>query len=302
MSLLVSPASMDLDPETFRQSFDREPFGFSHNLTGLDLFEFESLRSLAARYAGGAFVAQGAPTPGTQFYSVPHGHSNPLEAMDRLESGSYRILLKRPEDRDPRFRELIDVLFRQVVDVLGGLDGAKVVRLQGSILISSATTTTPFHFDPEINFFSQIEGEKIYHVYSPTVLTEAELERFYVRDNINIGQVDFEGRDRSRECVFSLGPGKGLHQPQNAPHWVETRGSRSISYSWVFETDATRAVGRVRGFNYLLRKIGLRPARPGTRPRLESAEAGAMKLVMPIAKTLKNTLTQAVGRPRVAPK
>jgi hypothetical protein len=302
MSALISAASMDLDAEPFRQSFDREPFGFSHNMSGLDLFEFESLRTLAGKYTGGAFVAAGAPTPGTEFYSVPHSHCIPLEAMDHLDSGSYRILLKRPEDRDPRFRELIDMLFRQVVDMLGGLGSAKVVRLQGSILISSAATTTPFHFDPEINFFSQIEGEKIYHVYSPTVLTEAELERFYVRGNINIGQVDFEGRDPMRECVFALGPGKGLHQPQNAPHWVETRGSRSISYSWVFETDATRAMGRVRAFNYLLRKIGLNPSQPGTRPQLEVVEAGAMKVIIPLAKSLKNTLTKAVGRSKEAPR
>ena len=302
MSVIISPASMDLDVETFRRSFDREPFGFSHNLSGLDLFEFESLRALAAKYTGGAFVAEGAPTPGTQFYSVPHGHSSPLEAMDRLESGSYRILLKRPEDRDPRFRELIDMLFRQVVDLLGGLGRAKVARLQGSILISSSATTTPFHFDPEINFFSQIEGEKVYHVYSPTVLTEAELERFYVRGNVNIGQVEFEGRDRSREYVFSLGPGKGMHQPQNAPHWVETRGSRSISYSWVFETDATRAMGGVRAYNYCLRKLGLQPANPGTNPRVEAIKARTMKVLIPAAKSLKTTVARAMGRDRLRQK
>ncbi len=178
----------------------------------------------------------------------------------------------------------------------GGLGGEKVVRLQGSILISSASTTTPFHFDPEIGFFSQIEGEKTYHVYSPTVLTDAELERFYVRGSVNIGQVGLDGRDPSREYVFNLGPGKGFHQPQNAPHWVTTRGSRSISYAFVFETDATRAIGRARAFNYFMRKIRLAPATVGTRPALETAKAWTMNVVIPTAKRLKTIASAVRGR------
>ena len=188
-----------------------------------------------------------ARSPGTVFYSVPFSQCGAVEALERLGTESFRVLLKRPEDYDPRFRELLDALFRQVVDLRGGMGDEKVVRLQGSILISSAATTTPFHFDPEVGFFSQIEGEKMYHVYSPTVISEAELERFYVRGSVNIAQVDLEGRDKSREYVFQLGPGKGFHQPQNAPHWVETTSSRSISYTFVFETNKTRARGRVRG-------------------------------------------------------
>src|SRR5262249_10177785 len=156
-----------------------------------------------------------------------------------------------------RFRELLDTLFRQVVDLRGGLRRERVVRLESGILISSAATTTPFHFDPEINFFSQIEGEKIYHAYAPSVLTEPELERFYIRGVVNIGQVQLNGRDPAREHVFTLGPGKGFHQPQNSPHWVETRESRSVSYAFVWESNATRARGRVRAFNYYLRKLRL---------------------------------------------
>jgi hypothetical protein len=288
MTTLLSQACLDLDPSTFRESFDREPFGFDHTLSGLDLFDFDSLKMLAGRYNGSDyFVAAGAPTPGTVFYSVPHSQCSPVEALDHLGTGAYRVLLKRPERYELRFRQLLDTLFKQVVDLRGGLGVEKVVRLEGAILISSAVTTTPFHFDPEIGFFSQIEGEKIYHVYSPTTISEMELERFYVRGSVNIGQVDLQGRDPTREHVFNLIPGKGLHQPQNAPHWVETCGARSISYTFVFETDATRALGRVRGFNYCQRRLGLKPSLPGSRPKLEAFKAGSMNVVIPGAKRLK---------------
>jgi hypothetical protein len=163
-------------------------------------------------------------------------------------------------------------------------------------LISSAATTTPIHFDPEIGFFSQIEGEKFYHVYSPASVTEPELERFYIRGAVAIGKVDLSRRDPAYEHVFNLGPSKGFHQPQNAPHWVQTGKSRSISYTLVFETDATRALGRTRAFNHYQRKSGLRPVHPGTHSALDAAKAGVMLAVIPARKLVGGMLGKVRGR------
>jgi hypothetical protein len=293
MTALCSKPGLNLDPETFRTLLDREPFGFTHNLSELDLFEPASLRRLAEKYADHPYdyyVAGGAPSPDAEFYSVPHPGCAPHEALDDLDSGGYRVLLKRPEKHDPRFRDLLDTLFRQVVDLRGGLGGERVVRLESGILISSAATTTPFHFDPEVNFFAQIEGEKIYHVFAPSVVTEAELERFYIRGVVNIGQVQLRGRDPACEHVFNLTPGKGFHQPQNAPHWVETRGSRSVSFPFVFETNVTRARGRVRAFNYYLRKLRLNPAPPGSGRARDGLKAGAMRAAIPARRVVVKVL------------
>jgi hypothetical protein len=94
----------------------------------------------------------------------------------------------------------------------GGLGSERVVRLETAIFISSGSTTTPVHFDPEVNFFSQIEGQKFYHVYPPVCAQETELERFYIRGRVGIGQVDLMKLDASREHVYVLEPGKGFHQ------------------------------------------------------------------------------------------
>jgi len=289
MTALFAQAHLDLDQELLRRSFDREPFGFRHNLSEIDIFEFDSLRALAEKYRlYDYYVASSAPSPGTRFYGLPKvNYKLPHEALDHLESNPCRVLLKRPEKYDPRFRELLDALFRQVIDLRGGLGGEKVARLEGAILITSAATTTPFHFDPEIGFFSQIEGDKTYHVYSPRTLSETELEPFYTRGAVDIGQVDLEGREPSHEYAFDLSPGKGLHQPQNAPHWVETCNSRSISYTFVFETNATRARGRVRAFNYYQRKLKLDPALPGTHPTVDYLKAGTMRVVITGRKGLR---------------
>jgi len=292
-------ADMAWDPATFSAKFDREPFGFEHNLSGLDLFKFDNLISLAEKYAAfdqDYFVAESAPAPGAEFYSVRTLFRPPHEVLPRLDTGAYRILLKRPENFDKGFAELLRHLFAKVVEASGYLAGEEIVRLQSGIFISSATATTPFHFDPEVNFFCQIEGDKIYHVYPPDAVTEAELERFYKRGIINIGQLDLARRPQNREFVFSLRAGRGLHQPQNAPHWVEAGNSRSISYSFVFETASSRAKGRARSCNHYLRKFGFNPSPPGINPVVDAVKSGTMQFVIPARQSVARSVRRVLGR------
>ena len=300
-------ARLTFDSENFAKSFDREPFGFSHNLSTLDLFKPDSLLNLAEKFSNfprDYFIAGSAPTPGTEFYSVPNGGYKPRQALEILDKARHRVLLKRPESHDSRFRELLDALFRQIVDLQDGLRNDPVERLESAILISSQSTTTPIHFDPEVGFFSQIEGEKFYHVYSPACSGEAELERFYIRGRVDIGRLDLNKLDPAREHVFTLGPGKGFHQPQNSPHWVQTGNSRSVSYTFVFQTRTSRAMGRTRAFNYCLRRLGIDPSRPGTRPKLDAAKAGGMLAAIPVqfAGRVLNKTRRVLGGRRLTDK
>ena len=269
-----------------------------HALHELDIFQPDALVELAERYAGHSddyFVAQSAATPDTAFYKVPHGGFAPREAIDHLEDGAWRILLKRLELHDSRFRELLETLFAQVTELRGGLNGERVVRLESAVFITSAASTTPFHFDPEVNFFSQIAGEKTYHVYSPSVVSEAELEAFYRKGEVDIAQVALAGRDEGREHVFQLRPGMGFHQPQNAPHWVKTGAARSVSYSFVYETDASRARGAARGANHYLRRLGLTPTLPGVKPELDAQKASTMRVVAPVHRQVRRVMRKAFG-------
>ena len=274
-----------LDREILRRNFDVQPFGFDHTLHQLPLFRLDALHALAAKYANrlpDTYVSGTVPSPETKFYSGKRVPMLPHEAVERLGEGEYRVLLKRPENVDESYRDLLHTVFKQMLGLLGGLGKDRLARLESAIFITSARTITPFHYDPEVNFFSQIEGEKIYHVYAPACLTEQELEQFYVRGILDIAQVDLADRDRRHEHTFTLAPGKGLHQPQNAPHWAETTCSRSISYVFVYETEATRAKGRVRAFNHYARSIGITPDVPGRNAAIDAAKAAAMRAVLPL--------------------
>jgi len=290
---------LELAPQALDRSFNREPIGFDHNLSTLDLFGLDSLRTLAEKYQGhdsDYMVASSASAPDQKFRSVKSANLNPSQAIDRLKTESVRILLKRPQDYDSRFQELLDGLTEQVVSLSGGLKADRIMRLESSIFLTSAKTLTPFHFDPSAVFFFQIAGQKIYHLYPPSALTEPEMEQFYFRGMVDIAQVELNRRDPKLEHVFNLSAGKGLHQPQNAPHWVETNGDISISYSFFFETLAARKISRTRGFNHYLRKIGAQPSPPGAHPRLDAFKADAMDVWIPCRKTLSAVKSAALGK------
>lgn len=278
----------------FATDYNRIPFGFSHNLHQLDVFKDQALRSLCQAYADHPedyFVSRSATTPATVFYSVPTTPLKPHEAFDQLTDGAYKILLKRLERYDQNFRDLLYALFDQVKAQLRRCGYCnEVVRLELSIFISAPWATTPFHFDPEVNFFTQIEGEKIYHLYEPSALGEDEVEPLYVRATVDIGQVDLGRRDASGEHVFRLRPGTGVHQPQDSPHWVETIGSRSVSYTFVYETREAHNRARVRAFNYYLRRLHIEPMRPGLSSARDAMKAAAMAAAIPVRKRLGKTL------------
>ena len=268
-----------VDATVVRSTYDREPFGFSHTLHQSPLFHLDQIRALANRHTvDDYFVAASALTPATRFYDVDHGMLTPGAAIDDLKNGSYRIILKRPERYDDRYRRLLETLFSEVRALRGWPADERVLRLDGSILISSAAATTPLHFDPEVSFFFQIAGDKSYHLLDPKTMTEEELEAFYVRGKLDIGQVAFERHCDAREFLFELAPGMGMHQPQNTPHWVQTHDSLTISYVFSIETDRSRARGRTRGFNFLQRRLGLRPGELGRQPQLDDWKADSMRV------------------------
>lgn len=276
---------LKVDQATFGEGFNAVPHRLGHALHEHRIFALDKVRELVGAWPGrDFFVAAGAPGAATAFYATPTTTLTPAAAFGEIEmgSGSHRILLKRLERHDPDFRELLSALAAEIMAMRPQLHHEKILRLESFMFISSASTITPFHFDPEIGFFFQIAGNKSYHIYSPEVLTEYELEKYYLRGEIDIGQVDLGSRESCSEFRFDLQPGMGMHQPANAPHWVETSDALSISYSFSMETDRTRAMGRTRAFNGLCRRLSMAPSPPGRQPAVDLLKANCMHLVRPL--------------------
>lgn len=274
---------LDVSQAEFAECFNATPIGLGHNLHTCPLFAWDNIRRLMQDWPlGEYFVAAGAARPGSGFYTGPAAKLSTARAFDELDRGSYRILLKRLEKHDSACRDLLSQLLEDVFELNPALRLEKIVRLESFLFASSAATITPFHFDPEINFFFQIVGEKTYHLYSPTALAEEELEPYFLRGVIDIGQVDLERRRNHPEFCYELRPGLGINHPATAPHWVETKATISVSYSFCIETERTRALGRTRAFNGLCRRLWMSPAPPGRRPKVDFVKAGCMRAVRPL--------------------
>jgi hypothetical protein len=274
---------LDIDPEIYSANYNKIPFGFTHNLHHLEIFQFDAICDLAARYATASendyFVAGSAIAADSAFFAAEHIKLRPREAIEHLNDKPTRILLKRLENHDPKFRELLETIVKQLRTLPGGLGNQAIKRVQSSLFITSAAATTALHFDPEVAFFTQIEGDKEYHAFPPAQVAEAELEEFYSRGRVSIGQLDMATLNPAEEHLFELKAGHGFHQPQNSPHWVQTRATRSISYSLVFETTADKALGLTRAFNHFERKLGMNPAVPGAKPKLDSFKS---EVIVPV--------------------
>lgn len=86
-------------------------------------------------------------------------------------------------------------------------------------------------------------------------------------------------RDTSLKHVFGVVRGCGFHQPQDAPHWVQTGVERCVSYAFVYETDASRARGRIFSANHSLHKLGVPPKPPGTNHGADNLKSSVIKVV-----------------------
>lgn len=259
------PPLLEIDPATFSERFDRRPFVVRHHVGEDPLFTLPALVELSQRLPPGSWEYQsGRVAVGLDPHLAPRNGLSLEETLGTIESCSSWVVLKHVE-AVPEYRELMHDLLQDV--------GRADPRLQGTmhapaafVFVSSASSVTPYHIDPEHNFLLQIRGVKTMHVWSPedrAALPEEELERFHAGGHRNLPYLDAM---ESRAERFDLRAGDALHVPVTAPHWVKNGEAVSISLSVTFrspESDRREILYRI---NANLRRLRLRPRSPGAFP------------------------------------
>ena len=256
--------AVSIDASVFREKFDRRPFCFSHNLANHYLFELPKLMQLAeflrrdphntAYDAGDIKVEQ-------RWNQRPRNPYTLREALERLDCAGAWVILKHSET-SPEYRELMNDVLHDLQDLSGYPLRRRIKNTEVQIMLASPGRITPYHFDNECNVLMQIRGEKDIFVFDQTdrqVLTEVELERFWVGD-WNAGE--YKARCQDQAYAVRLVPGGGVHIPVNAPHWVKNDNNISISLSINFEW-RDESLYNVYRANYFLRKLGMQPLPPG---------------------------------------
>ena len=275
--------------ETFQTAFDRKPFLFFHSVHESELFGWPTLSNLAARAeakSGGYYFESGSTAPGEKWRGVPEGKSL-VEVLGNIGDANSLVMLKRVQEYE-EYRAFLNTC----MDELGALCNVDLKRSYRdpvmTILITSPGRVTPYHIDGEANFLLQIQGSKTVHIFNgddTEVLTDIELEKFWSGDDTKAPR--YREHLESKAWRFEISPGTGVSNPVIFPHWVENGSNVSVSLSINFKrvTDSAADAYRV---NNALRKMGLKPSRPGKSPALDGIKSSGYRA----ARSLKRLVSR----------
>lgn len=284
--ILVSPATFD--PWKIQ--------ALTHRLADHPLLQIDALVELGKRQQARKLVRthSDAATAGTSFGDAPNLHPNARSAeatlADIAHAKAWMSLLN--VQADPVYRALIDTVLDDVRPIVDRRDPGMCFRA-GWIFVSSPNAVTPFHIDHEHNFILQIRGTKRLYTWDHLdreVVSERAQERFH--DEHSRDEIRWRDDLRARARVFDLEPGLGGYMPSTSPHMVENGPSPSITISFTYYTDATRARELLYRGNARLRRLGVTP-----RPVGASASRDRVKhTVLAGYATARATVRRALGR------
>ena len=307
----------------YRADYNRLPFQFAHHLADHPLFDVPQIVKLACFLDHGVggrvtlFSDDAALTQGWQRSRRPG--ANVRECLADIETSHSWVLMKDIQTH-PEYRDLVDRFVSELEQMLGRPVRPSITWIDAYLFVSSPGMVTPYHIDHESNFLFQIAGDKTVNLFDPSdrgILSDDEIERYYVGD---FSSARFREPAQQKAMVFELSPGLAVHQPPLAPHWVRTGSQRhSVSLSILFFLREYDAVAKVYQVNHYLRRLGLRPARPGRstlrdrvkrlvmsdlgyRPRLktEVVRSGLTKYTAPVSFARKLAV-QAISGTKPAP-
>ena len=266
---------LEVDREVLVDKFAREPFKVRHNLADEPLLTLERMSRLAAMLPDGQLeTASASVDEVVPDGVVPTADIPPDEMVLGIETNDCWMNLKRIEI-DPEYEDLLQRCLDEVVPHVADREGGET-RREGYIFLSAPNSTTPAHFDPEHNLLLQIRGTKTVYLgpFDDDETERRHLERYYGGGTQNVEELPKGMRE------YVLEPGEGLYFPVHFPHLVKNGPAVSTSLSITFYTEETERQLNVHAMNARLRRVGLSPKPPGSRPAADRAKSrfwGAMR-------------------------
>jgi hypothetical protein len=284
---------LSIDPTLFQEQFNRQPFVVEHGLTDHPLFTLPRLLDLATEVAekwpGDLYYDQGVTEIGQRWGATPN--SFPIaETISKIENSGAWIDLKSAE-RNPEYARVLDSCISDILHVSAGQLKSKMRRTQMAIFITSPKRLSTYHIDSECNFLLHLRGEKqisIFDKFDRDVLTEEEIERSWTVDT---NAAIYKPALQHRAQVVTLLPGKGVHIPVNAPHWVRNGEDISISVAILYHW-WNREYANVYAANYYLRRVGMRPVPPFRSPIRDAIKQPIGAAAIAFRRVLRGPLRQ----------
>lgn len=274
-----------VDRAIFAENFNQRPFTVDHSLSGHPAFTMDRLHELLERslpIPDKVYWNAGKRGIGQRWSDRPGRDFSIEEAFRRIRETDAWIIIFGA-DRDPEIHDMLEQGLAEVQGLTGIPLDREAKSSQSIIFITSPHRITEYHIDCECSMLLQIYGKKTIHVFDQTdrdVLTEQELERFWTVDtNAATYKPDLQNRATS----FLLEPGKAVHIPINAPHWLENGDDISVSVNQNFQYKNDKLANIYRA-NYYIRKMGLNPLPPGRSQLQDRLKGQGMNVPVALAK------------------
>lgn len=269
------------DGETVDRTFLR-PYRVSHQFVGHPLLALPALLELAGELPAGQ-VELGPERAGAVVGEDYRRAALEVGARAALQSldGQGRSLFFYNVETVARYAELVRQVLDEMLPALG-VEERHVRSREGYLFVSGAASVTPAHVDHECNFLLVAEGRKtvwISDVGDPAA--ERALEALHT------GKYGMCADLPATLSPHELGPGDGIFIPPRAAHYVENHVGRCIALSTVFLHRTTAREVPVYAANSRIRRLGLSPIPPGTRPLADSAKRTAYLAVRMVARTAR---------------
>lgn len=289
-----------VDRARFAENFNRRPFMLDHSLTNHPAFTMDRLHILLERslpIPNKVYWNAGKKRINQRWNDRPGRDFSIEEAFRRIRETDAWIIIFGA-DRDPEIHDLLEKGLAEVQEMTGIPLSKEAKSRQSIIFITSPHRITEYHIDRECSLLLQVYGKKTIHVFDQNdreVLSEEELERFWTADT---NAAIYKEHLQNRATSFLLEPGKAVHIPINAPHWLENGDDISVSVNQNFEF-LDQKLGNVYRANYYIRKMGFHPLPPGRSHTRDLIKAHSIRLPSFAAKrarAMKESLQRKGGQ------
>lgn len=273
------------DPVKFAELYDKRPFMIDHSLSNHPAFTMDKLHDLLERslpIKDKVYWNAGKKDIGQKWKDRPGRDFSIEEAFRRIRETDAWIIIFGA-DRDPEIHAMLEQGLREVQQLTGIPLDLEMKNSQSIVFITSPHRITEYHIDRECSLLLQVHGKKTIHVFDQTdreVLTEDELERFWTNDN---NAAVYKPQLQNRANTFLLEPGKAVHIPINAPHWLQNGDDISVSINQNFQYKNERLANIYRA-NYYMRRMGLNPTPPGRSHLTDRIKGHGMQVPVVMAK------------------